>query len=993
MTDDSIVGHTHTIFQVPIVYTVDVRDELITAHTNLAAVSPILQHRRLAHLGHKRTKLAEKLGIVEPSDDQHEFCEACRLGKARQIISRANMPKATKVGGIIYVDVQHIKPTAHDGSNYATFILDDYLRMPEARFHINKDGASKALIDYCKEFHNSAGYWPVLIAKDLGREFNAFNNWAKNLGILLRHSPPRTKEPNGAIERLQFFIVQISRVMIIDAGLPPNLWPFAIDTAIYIHSRLPLVDRKEAPIQIWRRGLSLPNPTPYLEHLRVWGCKAYVYIPIENRVKAEKVKPKALIGRLVGYVGDHGHVYRIWYPDTGKTVVTRDVTFWEGDEDGTLDIVNDVQSMPKAGWGKPISIKVFDANTSSNRSERLLLTGEPSHEDIFTILGQDQETTFNYHENQYAQRRLVTLSPSPENLALDTPIESVESDHKPTSDIQDIQIHDSPPENNDKDLSPDQMQLLQETAATQLAEPQRLEPRRSSRSTKGQRSTASFEEEQTTQAEQERLHRAQKKVKFAIETKVNDDPNESTNPNALIAVAATGPTKRKWEVQIPTNHTQALKATEADLWFAAKTEQVKKLKDNKTWNLVEMPKDGIRILPVRTTSYSSTKPTSSERTYTRYLVAKGYLLGNLQVMKKDHGTIDSKLRDLGFLPLAEDPCIYFNKSRGIYILLYVDDTLIAAKDIDAIHWLLNELDAEYGVKRIGHPKKFLGCNLHYNPTSQVISMFQEPYVKEILNRFDMDRCSGRKAPIEPGSKLTFTGESPDPGFLEIYQKIVGSLNWLEFKTRPDICFAVRFLQWKQKEPIKDDMERTKGVLRYLRAHSNLGLTLNKDPKRGLQLFTDSSFADHPDGKSSQGWCLFWAGCPIAWDTAKQTCVAPSSTAAEYMCFGDGMKHALYAKRILVAFGLMKEDDKITLYMDSNNAMDALKKRSAPAVRWLANRYHFVRDILEKGEVVVERVDTDDNVADGFTKPKNPVKFAEFLKQLGLEPIDIKVDEE
>ncbi|EED12696.1 conserved hypothetical protein [Talaromyces stipitatus ATCC 10500] len=272
-------------------------------------------------------------------------------------------------------------------------------------------------------------------------------------------------------------------------------------------------------------------------------------------------------------------------------------------------------------------------------------------------------------------------------------------------------------------------------------------------------------------------------------------------------------------------------------------------------------------------------------------------------------------------------------------------------------------------------------------------MFQEPYVKEILNRFDIDHCSGHKAPIEPGSKLTFTGESPDPGFLEIYQKIVGSLNWLEFKTRPDICFAVRFLQWKQKEPIKDDMEHTKGVLRYLRAHSNLGLTLNKDPKRGLQLFTDSSFTDHPDSKSSQGWCLFWAGCPIAWDTAKQTCVAPSSTAAEYICFSDGMKHALYAKRILIILRSKEGKPTITLYTDSNNAMDALKKRSTPAVRWLANRYHFVRDILEKGEVVVERVDTDDNVADGFTKPKNPVKFTEFLKQLGLEPIDIKVDEE
>jgi hypothetical protein len=43
-----------------------------------------------------------------------------------------------------------------------------------------------------------------------------------------------------------------------------------------------------------------------------------MHIPKEDRVKALKMLPRARVGRLIGYEGDHGRVYKVWVPETGE---------------------------------------------------------------------------------------------------------------------------------------------------------------------------------------------------------------------------------------------------------------------------------------------------------------------------------------------------------------------------------------------------------------------------------------------------------------------------------------------------------------------------------------------------------------------------------------------------------------------------------------------------------------------------------------------------
>ena len=47
------------------------------------------------------------------------------------------------------------------------------------------------------------------------------------------------------------------------------------------------------------------------------------------------------------------------------------------------------------------------------------------------------------------------------------------------------------------------------------------------------------------------------------------------------------------------------------------------------------------------------------------------------------------------------------------------------------------------------------------------------------------------------------------------------------------------------------------------------------------------------------------------------------------------------------------------------------------------RYHFIRDVIEEGEIVVVKIPTTDNPADMLTKPVLVIKFKHCLGWSGI----------
>ena len=106
----------------------------------------------------------------------------------------------------------------------------------------------------------------------------------------------------------------------IEKNIPLYYWAEAVNTANYILNRCITSGVHEVTPEECFYGRK-----PSLEHLKVFGCLAYVHVPTEVR---SKLDPKVEKCVLVGY-SEEQKGYKCYNPVTKKNVVSRDVIFDE----------------------------------------------------------------------------------------------------------------------------------------------------------------------------------------------------------------------------------------------------------------------------------------------------------------------------------------------------------------------------------------------------------------------------------------------------------------------------------------------------------------------------------------------------------------------------------------------------------------------------------------------------------------------------------------
>ena len=83
-----------------------------------------------------------------------------------------------------------------------------------------------------------------------------------------------------------------------------------------------------------------------------------------------------------------------------------------------------------------------------------------------------------------------------------------------------------------------------------------------------------------------------------------------------------------------------------------------------------------------------------------------------------------------------DSCIYFKQNNEpTYLLLYVNDMLIVARNKSHIQKLKAQLKKEFDMKDLGEAKKILGMKITRYRGSSRLWLSQENYVLKVLERF------------------------------------------------------------------------------------------------------------------------------------------------------------------------------------------------------------------------------------------------------------------
>eukprot|EP00253_Pinus_taeda_P023348 PITA_23348 len=155
-------------------------------------------------------------------------------------------------------------------------------------------------------------------------------------------------------------------------------------------------------------------------------------------------------------------------------------------------------------------------------------------------------------------------------------------------------------------------------------------------------------------------------------------------------------------------------------------------------------------------------------------------------------------------------------------------------------------------------------------------------------------------------------------------------------------------------------------------------------KNSLQGYVDVDMAgDRVNRRSTTGYVFTVGGTTNSWVSKIQTVVALSTTKVEYVAAIEASKEMIWLQRFMGEFG--KEHDMGTLYSESQSAIH-LAKNSAfhSKTKHIQLNYHFIRSVMEDGELNLEKIHTSQNPADMLTKVVTREKLRICSVSIGLQ---------
>ena len=287
--------------------------------SNTAEDTLQLWHERLGHNNkidiRKLSKQTDSLKFLDRDDE----CDVCNTEKARRSpICKTVGTRASKPLEIVHVDISPEPIESVDRFKYALAFVDSFSRLGAVYLLKSKDEVAPKLELFLAELGK-----PRRIVSDNAKEFK----FGKFADVCLRNhirqefTAAYTPEENGKVERVWSTIGAMVRCMLKTANLVETFWSFAIRAAFHIKNRCVHSSHGKTPFE------KFFGKPPDLNHLKVFGCKAFAFVEKEKRKKSDS---RAEAGILLGY-SSNSKTYLIGSFENGilETLQTRNVTFNE----------------------------------------------------------------------------------------------------------------------------------------------------------------------------------------------------------------------------------------------------------------------------------------------------------------------------------------------------------------------------------------------------------------------------------------------------------------------------------------------------------------------------------------------------------------------------------------------------------------------------------------------------------------------------------------
>ncbi|KAJ0801453.1 putative RNA-directed DNA polymerase [Helianthus annuus] len=949
-----------------------------------SSVKTFTWHSRLGHPSDQvLAVLKDKLKI---QSSEHDFCDVCHRAKQVRVPFPLSEHKSKFVGDLIHLDVWGpYKVTSYDGYKYFLTIVDDFSRAVWCYFMTSKSEVFENFKMFYELVLTQFKRKIKIIRSDNGTEFvnSQMDNLCKTKGILHQTSCSYTPQQNGVVERKHRHLLNTARALMFQGGLPLRFWSDCVLTAVYLINRLPsYVLSGKSPFEM------MFDCEPSLSHLRNFGCLCFSTILHDS----DKFSYNAEKCVFIGY-SNFKKGYKLWSLDSKKFFFSRDVKFYES--------------------VYPFKIKTLD-------NQELEFDKQLNHANFFDVgipevsnMPYDEEGT-NGAQGLHGddQQPLIPSTSAPDSgVEVAQHTEQVSSSGLGSNE----RAEDTMRSDGDHDQSEGNLNVRKSSRNTTM-------PRRFDDFVVEGRvkygiekvinyANLSYENKCFVSSlnkilEPTSYNEAASDVKW-VEA-MNSEMEALYRNNTWVLVdlpKGRKPIGCKWVYRVKYKANGEVERYKARLVAKGFNQRegidfgetfspvvkmvtvrvVLKLAVNNNWPLYQMDINNAFLYGTLCEDVYMTQPQGYSSSDNKVCKLVKSLYGLKQAPRQWNEKLTTVLTSMGFVQSVCDYSLFVMSKNNVIIILlvYVDDIVVTGNNKDEIEKVKASLRENFKIKDLGVLRYFLGIEVLYSDSCVCLS--QRKYCLELLNEFGLLGCKPVTTPIEQ-SFLVSSKCDKDASVLENingFQRLVGKLLYLSL-TRPDISYTVQFLSQFMHSPSKSHLDIALRLLRYLKLSPGKGVSFKRSSDLKLSGFVDSDWGKClKTRRSVTGFGIFVGGTLVSWKSKKQSVVSRSTAEAEYRAMCSAACEIMWIKNVLFELKITCELP-VKLYCDSKSAISISQN---PVFHERTKHFeldlHFLREKIAAGIIEPEKIRTDLQVADVFTKGLNASQHQTLCEKLGL----------
>ncbi|UYV75490.1 hypothetical protein LAZ67_13000394 [Cordylochernes scorpioides] len=872
-----------------------------------------LWHQRFCHVNNdaiERMAKGELVKGLEISSMDRSLCDDCCVAKStKEPHKPIRNIRSKRPLELVHTDICGPMPVRSiGGSAYFLTFIDDYSRKITLFCLKHKNEVLKHFDSYLARAERETGHKLKVLRSDNGLEYcnHEFKTRLEQLGI--KHELMNTYSPpmNGVAERANRVLLDITRSCLHSADLPQRFWAEAVNTAAYIRNKCynsALGDK--VPDELWS------SRKPSVRHLKAFGCLAYSHIPTERRKKLDNRANRCI---LVGY-SSQTKGYRLWCPETQHVIQTKHVKFDESKIGLKWTKVEDEPERYNHIWIEPDNQLEGDIDLKPEAERER--NDDTSDQDLVGVNNDD-----------IVQTRPKRIVRNPYGRA-----------GKPKAELHFLDIIE--PTTFEQAINSKEAPYWRRAMKDELR---------------------SLEDRNTWTLSDLPLGKRPISSRWVFKIKTNSKGDVERFKARLVARGFS----QKRNVDFFETYSPAINFSVIRMIFA--------LTINKNWYNRHLDVDNAYLYGELNEEIYMSPPDGSndEKCEGKVLKLNRPIYGLRQSGLEWYCTLDKALEDIGFRRLAACNCLYTFEDKAV-IAVYVDDLALFAESEDILTNIEEKIREKFKIKNLGPIKYFLGVEISY-PDENTIILSQGKYTMSILERFNMMECRGVSTPLDNSIPITkkdcpTTDKEKDEIKHVPYRELIGSLLYLANSSRPDMTFAVTKLAQFCSNPGERHWQAAKHILRYLQATKNVSL-IYKRGSDDILAFSDSDWANDIDDRlSTSGSAVTINGCLVSWRSKKQNCVSLSTMESEYIALAQTTKEILWIAQILENLKCLTNASRpITIFCDNRAAIEFSKNNiENNRSKHIDIRYHYIREKVNSGDIHVNYISTNDNLADISTK--------------------------